>query len=581
VADHNGDDRWITDWPWSDRYPSYTRANAGEVLPEPSSPLNVTLLWDPGVNIGWAEGYTDRKALGTHLESELDPVYPETIGNFAGYHYTNLPATGIIGARMPGMTVETWNRLWIGDRDDIPPHPHRDTDENPEITAHLAERAAWVLTTTEFPEVEKAKALAHEARENRPDLNALSDAELVERARAMVPDIAYSYKWHVPATTLGAVAPSLMGAALATIDRVDALGELLRGAGNVDSAAPSFAMWDLGRVVADSSTLMDLFEGPSREILSRLQASDDPIAEDFLKSLDDLLYRYGSRAPNEWDLRSDSWETKPALVLLAINAMARSGEEMNPYTLNEQHREHRVQLTAELAEQMDEETRGQFLASAAAAVRFMPWRERGKTACIRLSNEMRVALFELGRRMVDRGVLTDHHDITLLLNSELDDFVANPEPYKETLAQRRIDYLALYDLEPPFFLTEPLPLSQWPKRGAATPRRPLATGESIQGTPGSPGVARGVARIVTDPFDLGDFGPGDVLVAPSTDPAWTPLFVPAAAVVVNVGALITHAVIISRELGLPCVVSAVDATLRIPEGALVEVDGTTGVVTVL
>ena len=185
----------------------------------------------PGREHGLGGGYTDRKALGTHLESELDPVYPETIGNFAGYHYTNLPATGIIGARMPGMTVETWNKLWIGDRDDIPPHPHRDTDENPEITAHLVERAGWVLTTTEFPEVERTKVLAHEARENRPDLSTLSDAELVERARSMVPDIAYSYKWHVPATTLGAVAPSIIGAALATIDRVDALGELLRGAG--------------------------------------------------------------------------------------------------------------------------------------------------------------------------------------------------------------------------------------------------------------------------------------------------------------------------------------------------------------
>ncbi len=323
-------------------------------------------------------------------------------------------------------------------------------------------------------------------------------------------------------------------------------------------------MWDFGRVVAGSPELMELFEGPSKEIHERLLASNEPAAEDFLKSLDELVYRFGGRAPNEWDLRADSWETKPALVLLAINAMARSGEEMNPYTLNERHRDHRVALTAELAEQMDEETRGTFLAACAAAVRFMPWRERGKTACVRLSNEMRVALFEVGHRMVERGILSDHHDITLLLNSELDDFVANPEPYKETLAQRRIDYLALFDLEPPFFLTEPLPLSQWPKRSAATPRRQLGTGESIQGTPGSPGVARGIARIVNDPFELGDFGPGDVLVAPSTDPAWTPLFVPAAAVVVNVGALITHAVIISRELGLPCVVSAVDADVPDP-----------------
>ena len=72
-----------------------------------------------------------------------------------------------------------------------------------------------------------------------------------------------------------------------------------------------------------------------------------------------------------------------------------------------------------------------------------------------------------------------------------------------------------------------------------------------------------------------------MLIAPSTDPSWTPLFMPAAAVVVNVGAQISHAVIVSRELGLPCVVSVTGATRRIPDGALVEVDGTSGTVTIV
>ena len=82
----------------------------------------------------------------------------------------------------------------------------------------------------------------------------------------------------------------------------------------------------------------------------------------------------------------------------------------------------------------------------------------------------------------------------------------------------------------------------------------------------------------SDPFAL---EPGDVLIAPITDPAWTPLFVPAAAVVVNVGAQVSHAVIVGRELGIPCVVSVQHATLRIPDGALVQVDGTNGTVTML
>ncbi|MBA2281223.1 MAG: phosphoenolpyruvate-utilizing protein, partial [Acidimicrobiia bacterium] len=96
-----------------------------------------------------------------------------------------------------------------------------------------------------------------------------------------------------------------------------------------------------------------------------------------------------------------------------------------------------------------------------------------------------------------------------------------------------------------------------------------------------PGVARGRARVVLDPADPRGIGPGDVLVAPITDPSWTPLFVPAEAVVVDVGAQMSHAVIVSRELGIPCVVSVVGATRSIPDGALVEVDGATGTVTII
>ena len=99
--------------------------------------------------------------------------------------------------------------------------------------------------------------------------------------------------------------------------------------------------------------------------------------------------------------------------------------------------------------------------------------------------------------------------------------------------------------------------------------------------PGCPGLAEGRARVILDSNDPTELEPGDILVAPITDPSWTPLFVPAAAVVVDVGAPLSHAIIVSRELGIPCVVSATDATRKIPNGALVQVNGDSGVVTVL
>ena len=99
--------------------------------------------------------------------------------------------------------------------------------------------------------------------------------------------------------------------------------------------------------------------------------------------------------------------------------------------------------------------------------------------------------------------------------------------------------------------------------------------------PGCPGISRGIARVVLDSHDPSALEPGDVLIAPITDPSWTPLFVPASGVIVDVGAPLSHAIIVSRELGIPCVVSVTDATRRIPDGALVEVNGETGVITVI
>ena len=118
-------------------------------------------------------------------------------------------------------------------------------------------------------------------------------------------------------------------------------------------------------------------------------------------------------------------------------------------------------------------------------------------------------------------------------------------------------------------------------QSASAPATGVAVGDVLKGSPGSPGVARGRARVVMDPADPDGLEPGEVLIAPLTDPAWTPLFLPAAAVVVNVGALMSHAVIVSRELGIPCVVAVEGATDRIATGTMVEVDGVAGTVTVV
>ena len=94
-------ERWIADYPASEKYPNYTRANAGEVMPDPVSPLTATVgIPGPGEN-GWRDAYV---RAGTFDADEFEPDRPNTIGVFGGYLYLNMSCTRIFGVRMPGLT---------------------------------------------------------------------------------------------------------------------------------------------------------------------------------------------------------------------------------------------------------------------------------------------------------------------------------------------------------------------------------------------------------------------------------------------------------------------------------------------
>ena len=114
------------------------------------------------------------------------------------------------------------------------------------------------------------------------------------------------------------------------------------------------------------------------------------------------------------------------------------------------------------------------------------------------------------------------------------------------------------------------------------PGKPAPSGPTtrLQGLGVSAGVVTGRARVILDPNEPGDLEPDEILVAPQTDPAWTPLFLGAAGVIVEYGAVMSHAAIVARELGIPAVVGIDGATASIPTGSPVTIDGTTGLVTV-
>ena len=106
------------------------------------------------------------------------------------------------------------------------------------------------------------------------------------------------------------------------------------------------------------------------------------------------------------------------------------------------------------------------------------------------------------------------------------------------------------------------------------------TNDIITGSPVSPGVAEGIVHVVLDPRGT-QLAPGEILVCPGTDPAWTPLFMAAGGLITEVGGMMTHGSVVAREYGIPAVVGVHEATLRLQTGQRVRVDGTSGRVTLL
>src|SRR5699024_3184041 len=208
----------------------------------------------------------------------------------------------------------------------------------------------------------------------------------------------------------------------------------------------------------------------------------------------------------------------------------------------------------------DPESTGQFEAILNAAALWMRGRERGRTTAAMVMHEIRLAALELGQRGAKAGHMKDPDHIFMLFASEFDDYFANPSQFTNTLAEREASYLDLFDYIPPFVVAGEVPeLSTWERLDSgAAPLLPA--GGEIAGVSGCNGTARGRARVLLSADDPSALELGEILIAPITDPSWTPLFVAAAGVVVDVGAPFSHAAIVSRELGIPCVVSATKAT---------------------
>ena len=579
-------DSWLVESDLSEEFDFYTRANVGEVFPDPVAPLSFFYFENEdglgGAEMGFRRAYYK---IGVMTPDELPDDECVFLGVVNGYAYLNASALRMLGHRAPGMTAADIDASFFGDAPGVPEFVVKPGFDRDDLTEKIGETFGWVLTAADLPEVLAEEKLVNQLRANRPDFGPMSNREVFDYAMDLA-DTHFEdlFAQHIYITFLATLPMGILTAVCAAVGRPEDTLKLIAGVGDVESAAPSMAMWNLGRTAAGSASLNAAFDQGYAGLSERLQAAaGDPDVDAFRREFDAFSLAYGCRGPNEWETRSPTWETNPDLALAAIDRMRLSPASASPLGHNAELAAERERLSAEIAAMVegDPETHGQFMAALSSAKIFMPGRERTKTNAIKLVHELRVALMEIGHRSVAAGHLPKANSYGLLTRPEMLQFIDSPEGWIDTTNEREALFEEVSGLQEPFlFVGHPGPMSEYPRRDAVTYNL-LAAGEVLQGLPGCPGKSRGIARVITNSHDPSSLDPGDILVAPITDPSWTPLFVPAAGVVVDVGAALSHAIIVSRELGIPCVISATDATKRIPDGALIEVDGNTGAVTIL
>jgi pyruvate,water dikinase len=202
-------------------------------------------------------------------------------------------------------------------------------------------------------------------------------------------------------------------------------------------------------------------------------------------------------------------------------------------------------------------------------------RENTKSEGVRFIFAIRCALLALGAALADENVLDNADDIFFLMWDEIGDVRSGALEARELVAERRAEHERNRLLHPP-----PIVVGEWDAADESAFEYEDAEAE-LSGIPVASGTVRGRARVIRSVDSAETVSRGEILVAPFTDPGWTPYFVPAAGIVMDMGGLLSHGSIIAREYGMPAVVNVGPATSLIATGDLIEVDGDAGAVRII
>lgn len=357
-----------------------------------------------------------------------------------------------------------------------------------------------------------------------------------------------------------------------------------------ESMKAAFGLGDLAAYARELGIAATLVETPLEAALAALETS--VAGRQFLVRLDAYLEAYGLRQ-DLFDLMTPTWREQPTLALANVRAYLESGH--NPRAEHE--------AIARRAQHAYEAARARLTGYPRAVLeQFELAVQHGRQGAFlqeehnfyidqKASALIRLVLRDVGAHLVDLGVLEGVDDVFLLEMREIRAALGDgatplaPMHARALVSRRRAELSVAARLTPPPYIGDPpeaMPDSIIARAMMAFfggPPQAADAGGALRGNPGSSGIASGPARVARTLAEASALRPGEVLVAVTTMPAWTPLFGTAAAVVTETGGVLSHCAIVAREYGVPAVVGVHGATRAIRTGQRVTVDGASGTVT--
>ena len=552
------------------RFSLYTRGNVGEVFPNVISALTGTLIGDH-VRQAQVDLFVE---LGVLRPTEV--VGPSVgTGVFGGYLYGNGSVMRLFGVRAPGMDATAGDDQVYGAVEEMPPYEPRPGDRNLWASLLVTRSLLRMLRRPDLAALDAARADAQRWLASMPDLAASSTADLVAWLRRTFPPRQGASMHRLLRYSMMAGGPR------AILDRLlersgappGLANRLVSGTGAVDSAQLAVRLWALARVVREDPELTARFDEGLEGIAERVEGT--ALAAELARFLAD----HGHRGTDEYELATPCWSMDPTPVYRVIDRLRGADEGRDPLVAA-------ARLRADADTALHEalaatpRSRRRFVRRIVTVARLGAiGRERAKDILVLENLGARQVLHELVRRAAVRGGTSDPRDAFCITLEELPDYVEHPERHALVIAERSAlrDHLDAR-IPPPWFQGRIPDPDTWAMK-AADPRAAPRDGARLEGIAVSGGVASGPARVIRDPRDPRGLHDGEVLVCAVTDPSWTPLFLGAAAVVCDTGAMQSHAAIVARELGIPAVMSVPGIT-SIADGTVLQVDGTNGVVTV-